>query len=166
MYFVSIFLAGSLYLININILPKINNYLANVLIFLILSPLITFIFIKNIANLKNNYSNYYLIDIYLKDKLKITVNAYLDTGNILKDPYTLNPIIIIEESLINIKDYNYLLVPYNTIDNHSLLKCFKPEKIYIHNYGYTKKVMIGLIKKVSIEGANCILNKIILERMK
>ena len=48
MYFISIFLAGSLYLINTNILPTINNIIFNFLILLFLSPIITYIFIIDI----------------------------------------------------------------------------------------------------------------------
>ena len=166
MYFVSIFLAGSIYLVNTNLLPNIDNYLLNVIILITISPIITIIFIKTINNLKVNYSNYYIIDIYLKDKPIITVTSYLDTGNLLKDPYTFNPIILIDKNLINIKNMKTILVPYNTIDNSNLLKCFRPEKIYIHEIGYTKKVLIGLTDKISIEGCNCILNKEVLERIK
>ena len=93
MYFISIFLAGSIYLINTDLLPQINNNLLNFIIFVLLSPIITYIYIKIIKKLKNNYSNYYMIDIYLKDKPKITLNAFLDTGNKLIDPYTHKPII-------------------------------------------------------------------------
>ena len=166
MYFTSVFLAGSIYLINTNILPKIDNSLLNVIILIIISPIITVIFIKNIRNLKSNYSNYYLIDIYLKDKPMITLSTFLDTGNILRDPYSFKPIILIDKKCINITDELMLLVPYNTIDNSSYIKCFKPDRIYIHDIGYTKNVLIGLIENVTIEGCDGILNKEVIERIR
>lgn len=165
MYFLSVFLAGSIYLINTNFLPKIDNYLLNAIVLLIVFPIITYIYIKSYQNIKNNTSNYYQIDIYLKDKPKITVLSYLDTGNILKDPYKGRPIILVNKDLINQEEQKTILVPYNTIDSHGLLKCFSPEKIYIKDIGYRNKLLIGLIDKVGIEGAECILNKEVLERI-
>ena len=38
-------------------------------------------------------------------------------------------------------------------------------KIYIKDIGYRNKLLIGLIDKVDIEGAECILNKEVLERI-
>lgn len=165
MYFISTFLAGSLYLINTNFLPEINSYILNVIILITISPIITYTYIKSINKIKTNYSNYYQIDIYLKDKPKITTNAYLDTGNKLKDPYTGKSIILVSKKVINKEVGKIVLVPYNTIDSHNLLKCFSPEKIYIHKVGERKKVLIGIIDEVGIEGAECILNQKLLERI-
>lgn len=165
MYFISIFLAGSLYLINTNFLPDINSYILNVLILLILSPIITYIYLKSLSKIKNINSNYYHVDIYLKDKPKITLNGYLDTGNKLIDPYTFKPIILVSKKIINYSPSKYIFVPYNTIDSEGIIKCFKPEKIYIDKVGYRTKVLIGLIDSVNIEGADCILNQKLIERI-
>lgn len=164
-YFISIFLAGSLNFININFLPHIKSYLLNVIILIITSPIITYIYIKSLKEIKTNYSNYYQIDIYLKGKNKITVNSYLDTGIILNDPYTKKPIIILKNSFVDISNERILYVPYNTINGSGLLKCIKPEKIYIHKVGWRYKLLIGLIEDIGIEGADCILNKELLERI-
>lgn len=165
MHFISIFLAGTIYLINVNFLPKIDNHIINTIILILLAPIITYYYTKSIIKIKNNYSNYYKLDIYLKDKTKLTLNSYLDTGNILKDPYKKRPIILVEKNKIKNQETKIILVPYNTIDNHSLLKCFEPEKIYIDKIGYRKKVLIGLINEVGIEGAECIMNKYLIERI-
>jgi len=165
MYLISIFLAGSIYLINTSFLPQINNYIINVIVLLIISPIITYLYTLSITKIKNNYSNYYQLDIYLKDKPKITINAFLDTGNKLSDPYTNSPIILVSKKLILGNLSNSILVPYNTIDNHGLLKCYKPEKIFIHKVGYRKKVLIAPIDEIGIEGADCILNQKLLERV-
>lgn len=164
-YFISIFLAGSLSFININFLPHIKSYLLNVIILIITSPIITYIYIKSLKEIKTNYSNYYQIDIYLKGKNKITVNSYLDTGTILNDPYTKKPIIILKDSFVDISNERILYVPYNTINGSGLLKCIKPEKIYIYKVGWRYKLLIGLIEDIGIEGADCILNKELLERI-
>ena len=165
MFLISIFLAGSVYLINTHFLYKIKSSTFNIFILIVLAPIITYIYIKSTIKAANNYSNYYLVDIYLKDKSKITINTYLDTGNKLHDPYTLKPIILISNNLINTKNQNKILVPYNTIDNHGLLECIKPEKIYIKGIGYRKKLLIGLIDEIGIEDADGILNKSLLERI-
>ena len=164
-YLISIFIGGTIYLINISFFPKENSFLLNFVILIIFSPIITYIYLKSNVKVKTNYSNYYKIDIYLKDRTKITLNSYLDTGNVLKDSYWHNPIILVNQSKIDISNVKTILVPYNTINSHGLLKCFKPSKIYIYNVGYRKRVMIGVIGEIGIEGADCILNKDLLERI-
>ena len=165
MYMISIFLAGAINLININFLPQIDSYILNIIILIILSPMITLLYLKSITKIKNNYSNYYKVDIYLKEAPKLTITAFLDTGNKLIDPYKQRPIILINKKLINDENQKILLVPYNTVNNSGLLKCIIPEKIYIHNIGYRQKFLVGLMDEVNIEGVDCILNSKLLERI-
>jgi len=165
MYISSIFIAGFIYLINTNIIPDIDSYILKVIILILLAPIITIIYLKNINKLKNNYSNYYKLDIYLDEKNKITITGFLDTGNKLIDPYKQRPIILIKKEFIKIKSNKILLVPYKTVNSESLLKCIIPKKIYIHNIGYRKNFLIGLIDEVNIEGADCILHQKLLERI-
>lgn len=164
MYLISVFLAGGMYLVNTNLFPTIDSYLVNTVVLVMLSPIITYVYIKSTFKVKLNSSNYYLVDIYFKDKSKITVNAFLDTGNKLVDPYSKKAIILVSKDKICKLD-NPLLVPYNTITNHGLLECYPILKIYIHKIGYRKRVLIGLINEVGIEGADCILNSRLLERI-
>lgn len=159
MYFISIFLAGTIYLINTNFMPHINSYILNTIILIIIAIFTTYIYVKSLKKIKIINSNYYQIDIYLKDKPKITITSFLDTGNKLTDPYTHKPIILISNKTVDINKEKIILVPYNTIDSHGLLKCFLPEKIYIHKIGYRKNILIGIIDEVGIEGADCILNQ-------
>ena len=159
MYFISLFLAGTIYLINTNFLPHINSYLLNTFILIFISLITTYIYVKSLKKIKLDNSNYYKIDIYLKDKPKITIMSFLDTGNKLIDPYSNKPIILISKKNIDIDNEKILLVPYNTIDSNGLLECFSPEKIYIHKIGYRKKLLIGVIDEIGIEGADCILNQ-------
>ncbi len=156
MYFMSMFLAGAIYLVNVNILPQIDNYLLNVIILMTITIIITIFYIKSMKNIKNNNSNYYVVDIYFKDKPKITMEAFLDTGNKLIDPYTTKPIILISKKKININNQKKVLVPYNTIDNNGLLECIYAEKIYIHKVGYRNKIPIGLVDNINMD---CILNQ-------
>ncbi len=165
MHTASIFIAGFINLINVNFLPNIDNYLLNVIILIIISPIITFIYVKSINQFKDNYSNYYKVDIYLKEMEKLTVTAFLDTGNKLIDPYKRRPIILINKSLVNIEKQKIILVPYNTVNNSDLLNCIVPDKIFIHNMGYRRNFLVGLIDEVNIEGVDCILNQKLLERI-
>ena len=165
MYSVSIFLAGGINLINVNLLPNIENYILNVTILIILAPIITYIYIKSIDNYKNNYSNYYKVDIYIDEDKKITLSAFLDTGNKLIDPYKHRPIILINKKLIDTKDKKILLVPYNTVNTNDLLQCIIPKKIYIHNIGYKTNFIIGLMDEIAIDGVDCILNQKLIERI-
>ena len=152
-------------MMNINIFPNLNSYLLNIIILIILAPILSYIYIKSIINFKNNYSNYYKVDIYIDDIEIITVTAFLDTGNKLIDPYKHRPIIIINKSLIDTSNKKILLVPYNTINTNDLLKCIIPKKIFIYNVGYKTNFLIGLMDEINIDGVDCILNTKLLERI-
>jgi len=169
LYTISIVLGGFLYFLNIQFSYKQeglifyhNGLSINFIVLIISSPIIIYTYIKQILNLKNNYSNYYKIDIYLKDGTIKKFNAFLDTGNKLYDPYKKRPIIIVYEKTIKYK--NVLMVPYNGVNSHGLLKCIVPEKIYIKGIGFKKNVLIGLSEEeFDIDGVNCILHTKLLE---
>ena len=157
MYLSSIFYGGFIYLIHSYFFPKSNNYLIYLIILLVTIPIISYLYVKSIKNIKINHSKYYQVDIYLKDEI-ISVTGFLDTGNKLFDPYKHRPIILLNKKLLK-KYYQIIYVPYNTINNHSLLECIIPDKIYIHELGYRTKLVIGLINESNIEGVECILNE-------
>ena len=174
LYTSSIILGGFLYFLNLQFSYKnkglafyFNGLSINVIILIILSPIIIYAYIKQALELKNNYSNYYNIDIYLKNGKIIPATAFLDTGNILEDPYKKRPIILLNKELLTI-DYNkdkILLVPYDSLNNHGLLKCIIPEKIFIQGIGFKKNFLIGISnEKIKLDGIDCILNKKLIER--
>ena len=165
MYLISIFIAGGINLINVNFLPNIDSYLLNVIVLILIAPILTIIYIKGITNFKNNYSNYYKVDIYISDNEKISVTAFLDTGNKLIDPYKHRPIIILNKSLVDTTNKKILLVPYTTVNTNDLLKCIIPKKIFIHNIGYKTNFLIGLTEEINIDGVECILNTKLIERI-
>ena len=165
MYLISIFIAGGINLININILPNIDSYLLNVFLLILIAPILSFIYIRSITNTKNTYSNYYKVDIYIDEKEKISLTAFLDTGNKLIDPYKHRPIILVNKSLINLTKEKILLVPYNTLNSNEILKCIVPKKIFIKEIGSKNNFLIGLMDEVNIEGVDCILNSKLLERV-
>lgn len=168
LYTISIILGGFFYFINIefNLLLNTSGIVLNFIILLMCSPVVIYFYIKQIKDIKLNYNNYYNIDVYLKNGKIIELTAFLDTGNKLIDPYKRRPIILINKDKLsnNLNIDNCLLVPYDTVDNHGLLKCLVPDKIYIHNIGIRKNFLIGISEeKIKIDGVDCILNKLLLE---
>jgi len=168
LYITSIVLGGFLYLINIEFSYKndgiifYNNGLSiNFITLLVLSPIIMYLYIKQIKDLKNNYSKYYQTKIYFKSGNVIKVSSFLDTGNNLTDPYKKRPIIIINKNLVKneITLENTLLIPYETIDKESILKCIKVKKINIIGVGEKENVLLGISNNIiNFDGIDLILN--------
>ncbi|HHT38358.1 MAG TPA: hypothetical protein GXZ95_02950 [Mollicutes bacterium] len=172
LYMTSIVLGGFLYLLNVEFSYKQeglifyhNGLSINWIVLLFSSPLILYLYLKQGLYLKNNYSNYYLVDIYYKDK-KINVSAFLDTGNHLIDPYRKRPIILVSKSELENRynEEDVILVPYESLNHKGLLKCIKPDKIVILGVGIRTNLLIGISeKKINIDGVDCILHTKLLE---
>lgn len=169
LYTVSIILGGFLYFINITFSYKNEGLIfmnkgisINFIIAIFISPIIIYMYIKQVKELKNNYNNYYNVNINLDNQI-INLTAFLDTGNKLIDPYKKSPIILVDKSLINIDDKKILFVPYHTVNNSGILKCIKANKIQINGTNYNKRYLIGLSENIKIDGVNCILNEKLLE---
>ena len=173
LYTSSIILGGFLYLLSIQFSYKntglvfyYNGLSVNFIVLIVLSPIIICAYVKQGIELKNNYSNYYNIDIYLKDGRVIEATGFVDTGNKLEDPYKKRPIILLDKSLISV-DYGkdpILLVPYDSLNNHSLLKCIIPDKIFIQGVGFRKNFLVGISnEEIGIDGVDCILNSKLME---
>jgi len=174
LYTSSIILGGGLYLINLECSYKHEGLMfyydglgINFIVLLILSPIIIYAYVKQGINLKNNYSNYYNIDIYLDNGEVISATSFLDTGNKLEDPYKKRPIILLNKDLINV-DYELhrlLLVPYDSLNNHGLLKCIVPKSIYIQGVGFRNNFLVGVSnEEIMIDGVDCILSPKLLEK--
>lgn len=175
LYTTSMLLGGFLYLLNIEYSYKSNGIIfynnglsINFYLLIFLSPIIIYIYIKQINQIKNNYSNYYKLDIYFKNNQVLSVTSFLDTGNNLFDPYKNRPIILVNKNII--KNYyninNFILVPFDTVNNHGLLKCINIDKIYILGIGIRENVLVGIInEKIKIDGVDAILNKKLLEEI-
>ena len=134
---------------------------------IIMSPIIIFAYIKQGLELKNNYSNYYSIDIYLKSGKVIEATAFLDTGNKLIDPYKRRPIILLNKELLSPSylDDNILLVPYDSLNSHGLLKCVIPDKIFIQGVGFRTNFLVGISNEaIKMDGIDCILHGKLIER--
>lgn len=175
LYTSSIILGGFLYFLNIEFSYKneglvfyFNGLSINVIVLIILSPVIIYFYVKQGIELKNHYNHYYNIDIYLKSGEVISATAFLDTGNHLTDPYKKRPIILIDKDLIEI-NYNsnpVLLVPYDALNYHGLLKCLKPDKVFIQGVGFRSNFLLGISnEKINLDGVDCIIGSTLIERI-
>lgn len=175
LYMISTILGGFLYLLNIEFSYKQEGLVfyfkglsINFIVLLIVAPIIILVYVKQAKNIKNNYSCYYSIEIVFKNNQSIILNSFLDTGNKLKDPITNKGIILVNKEVVRGK-YNIrspMYVPYNSLNNHGLLKCFSPKHIIINGKIYTN-YLIGLSdNKISIDGVDCLLNYRLMEELK
>jgi len=167
LYTSSMILGGFLYFLNIQFSYKQeglifyhNGLSINFIFLVIFSPIILYLYIKQGLELKNNYSKYYKVDILIGNK-KYHFNGFLDTGNKLIDPISKKPVVVINEKLIKEKE-DFIFVPYNTISGEGLLRCI-PATISIQKTGRKENVLLGLMKKINMEGIDCIINPILVE---
>ena len=174
LYTSSILLGGFLYFLNIQFSYRneglvfyFHGLSVNVIALFILSPVIIYAYVKQGMILRNQYSNYYYVDIYLRDGRVIPVTAFLDSGNHLEDPYKKRPIVLLNHHLLSV-DYHkdkILLVPYDALNYHGLLKCIVPEKIFIQGVGFRNRFLIGISdEEIKMEGIDCIMGCCLLEK--
>jgi hypothetical protein len=133
---------------------------SNFLIEILLGIIFIYLFIKNIQKLKNNYNKYISIKLEFNNNI-YKLNAFLDTGNKLKDPYFNKPIIIIDNNKFNLE--GNILVPYNTCNYKGMLKCIKGNNLYIKDKKVNKKFLIGLSNNINLDGVDCIMNEELME---
>ena len=155
MYILSVLLGGLIYLFNIRVT---TNTLVTYLIIIIISMEVMILYIKEMKKIKNTYNNYYKVDIYFKDKERLSLIGFVDTGNNLYDPYKKRPIILVSSRYR--REDNYILVPYYTTSGEGLLKCIKPDIIFIEGVGYKGNVLVGFSDSPRlIDGIDVILHK-------
>lgn len=172
-YMISVILGGFLYYLNLEFSYThigfifINKGISINAIFLILiSPLILYVYYRQAKKMKATYNLVYQVVISLKNKKILNLKGFLDTGNKLIDPITNKPILLIQKGIVDEVKENIYFIPFHSLGNHNLLKCFKPEYIEIENKRYNN-YLIGISdKKFSMEGVECILNNRILEDLK
>ncbi len=172
LYLTSIILGGFLYFLNLEFSYKqvglvfyFKGLSINVIFLILFSPIIIYIYIRQGIRLKNSYSQYYQVDIYYKDRI-IKCNGYLDTGNTLYDPYFKKPVILIDKRkiLFKLNDEEIIFVPYYTIENKGIIKCFKVNKINIKGVGTKDNLLVGIINSdIKIDGIDLILHYKLLE---
>lgn len=159
MYILSTLLGGIIYLFNIKVS---NSMFLTYLIIIVISIEVMILYIKENKKMKSIYNNYYKVDIYFKDREKLSLIGFIDTGNNLYDPYKKRPVIIVPDKYI--KEDKYILVPYHTVNGNGLLKCIKPDIIFIDGIGYKGNVLVGFSDSFNFgDGVDVILHKDIMK---
>lgn len=143
-----VFLMSSMLLAGIFIFLQLNNYNSIIGIdtkvkfsvnLLIFSLMIIYIFTYRIFyGVRNKYDIkqlIYNVDIVTQGNI-FSVKAFWDTGNEIKEPGSMLPVIVVEEKLlegINISKYNTYKIPYKAFNGESsFLLGFKPKYISVH----------------------------------
>lgn len=169
MMILSIVVGGFLYMINIEVgyehigivFLKDSKGL-NIFISLLLVLLAVIIYVKKIKKDQISLNNFYEIDLYIDEEI-IKLNGFLDTGNNLIDPYFHKPVLILNKN-IKINKKEFIFVPFKTLNNKGVLKCFLADKIYIKGIGFRTKVLIGISSdNFSLDGCDIILNSKIMK---
>ena len=160
-YIVSIFLGGSIYLINDSLGYEVssfifinNGYSVNLIILLIIIPFIIFMYVREFLKLRKRINTIYNVVVKFKNK-EIKLEGFLDTGNKLVDPYLNRPIVLLNKKYISLRDKKVLYVPFESLNNNGLLKCIIPEYILIDGKMYDK-VLVGISENLEFD---CILNE-------
>lgn len=166
LYSTSIVLGGFLYLLNDTFAYQKKGIVfyhkglsINLIFLLFTSPILLYLYIKQGKELKNVYSKYHTISITIKEKTYIQT-AFLDTGNMLKDPYNKNPVILMNKKklIYDINEFGMILIPYKTITETGMLSCIKADKVCIDGKKEFKNIFIALLnEKIKISGVDCIL---------
>ena len=170
LYMSSTILAGFLYLLNVEfsydhlgIIFIFKGLSINAIILIIIAPISLLYYCACSKKLSLTYKLYYRIEIVFDEEV-IKCLALFDSGNSLKDPITKKSIIIVNKKKLlkvyNIRDPIY--VPYQTINNNTLMECFKPDYIIINNQK-TTNYLVGSIKYKFKDGVDALLNVKLME---
>lgn len=147
-YLISIILGGIIYLFDIK-----DNIIFYNIILIIGSPILIYLIVKELLHLKNNISNNYQVDIYLKNK-KYSLTGFIDTGNRLTSPIKKESVILVN---LKINSNKIIYVPYKALNTSGIIPCIRPDKVII-NKKIFNNCLIGLAKdKFIINGLDCIL---------
>lgn len=171
LYLLSIILGGFLYYINDELSYKNegliffhNGFSINIILVLLLSPIIIFIYVKKSRKLKEEYSKCYEVEITFLNNKTSHLTGFLDTGNDLYDPYQKRPILVINKSILNGYNPRCILVPCYTVNKESMMRCFRIKKIVVNGKKIDKEVLIGISdNNFNLEGAQLLLHKNILK---
>lgn len=108
----------------------------------------------------------YCVEISNNNK-SIKLNALVDTGNKLKEPFSNSPVIIVDrekgEHLLGSSTIRF--VPASTVSGEALLTAFKPDKIVVKSDSKIEVIenaYVALSNDVKIDGFSAIINPEIL----
>ena len=171
LYSTSMILGGFLYFLNVQfsyqqkgLIFFHNGLSVNVLFLIAASPIILYLYVKQGIRLKTFYSNIYTIKATIQNQT-YEWRGFVDTGNQLTDPYFHEPVVLVEQNTkINLKDYEYILVPMHTVSESSVIPCIRADTFEIVGKGIYHKVWIGLCPHpLHMEGIDCLLHPKLME---
>jgi len=172
LYMTSTVLGGFLYFLNLSfseshygLVFTYDTISINYIFLVIFSPIMLYIYVKQRKSIKH-YNQYYEAIVHFQNGTLLSLHAYLDTGNKLIDPITKKKIIIVSQNKIpknTIKNIFY--VPYNALNHHGLMKCFKIDSLEI-NGKKSSNYLIGISEGDLLkDGVECILNSFCTEEI-
>lgn len=173
-YMISTILGGFLYFWNLSFSEEVHGFIfvkkdisINYLFLILSSPVILYFYFKQRQEIEW-YQNLIPVTIQIKNGPKLTLNAFLDTGNKLVDPVTKKKIILVNSSLLKglVKIHSPMYVAYNSLNNHGLLKCFSLDFLEIFGHK-SQDYLIGLSEQDLLkDGVECVLNSYCLKEIK
>lgn len=136
---------------------------------LLLSAFVAYLLSCLIVRLHNkrlSKTDVYSIEIF-NENLSVKLNALVDTGNKLYEPFSNSPVIVVDkkkvEKLLGNSKCRY--IPATTVSGETLLTAFKPEKIIIKSSGCETVVdnaYVALSNDVKANGFSAVINPMIL----
>ena len=152
-YLISIILGGFLYYMNLEFSYKHSGLLfyykgvsINIIIICIISPIILYIYIRQVKLYKYKINNFYKVNIY-NDRQIIHLNGYMDSGNTLTFK---GKFVIISNIKNNFKNKKYY-IPYSTTCGSSLLEAVKIKKVEIKGLGTFEDIYLGFSDNLKYE---------------
>ena len=166
-YIASLFLGGTLYMLNINLSYKNNGVIfyhhglgINFLMLIFLAPLILIFYIKEQKIIKNKYNNYYKVSININER-QIKGTGYIDSGNNLT--YKRRPVILIDKRKVIFLKEEYRIIPYKVVNKTLFLKIYKCDYVKINNK-IIKNIYLGISDdSFNIDGVDILLNNKLME---
>lgn len=137
----------------------------NIIVCAAISYLISSIILRIYNRTLSKKELYTLIIIHADNKYYL--NAFLDTGNKLREPFSDMPVIIVDKSKLNIDldEQKIRLIPVTTVNGTDMLKSFKPDKIIIKSSSgkeVIENAYIAFSDNISDKNYSAILNSSIL----
>ncbi len=173
LYTSSLILGGFLYYLNVEFSYKQEGIVfyhsglsINYIVLIFASPIIIYAYVKQGIYLKHNYSNYYKLNLDFGQGRLLHCSGFLDSGNLLEDPYHHHPIILIDHRklIYDINEFKMVLVPISTANSSTLLRCIRIPKIEIVGVGIRENVLLGIMEQnITIDGVDVLLHTKLME---
>lgn len=167
LYMTSIVLGGFMYFLNTEFSYKQEGLIfyhtglsINFIVLIVTSPIILYLYIKQLKWLKNNQEYYHTVELQFQE-IKIHGVGFLDTGSSIIDPYLKRPVLVLDKRkfIYDLNRFKMVLVPITTASGTSLMKCITPTMVKIDDKPVRQQVLVGLLdEKLLLDGVDIILS--------